>query len=189
MAITFDKSLNVIEVTATTVTIQELINAIRDWEDSAEGITVKSVANAFGKQGLTETTAVGITLELINNWRIQFGAQSEWTTCYIEGGNLVATNDYGNDPIKPSPFVNTIIAQSISASLIAGSGSVWSESEKNALISTMNTIEQVNVGRWLIENNQLIMYGADNETEVARYNLYDREGEPAMDDVFERVRV
>jgi len=186
MAITFDKSLNVIEVTGVVVSIQDLINAIRDWEDSAEGITVASVANAYGKQGLTENTSVGITLELINNWRIQFEAQSEWTICYVEGGNIVAINDYGNDPIKPSAFINVVIAQSSSATI---SGGNWSDAEKTSLINNMELIRQLNSGKWHIINNQMIFYEDDNQTEIMRFNLFDSSGNPSVLSVAERVRV
>ena len=44
-------------------------------------------------------------------------------------------------------------------------------------------------GRWHIENNQMIFYGPDNVTEVARFNLFDAAGLPTEADVFQRVRV
>ena len=227
MAITFDKTLNVIGVGGTIVTIQELIDAIRDWEDGVEGIAVRSVANAYGKQSLGTTEKVGITLELINNWRVQFEEKSVWTNCYIKGGNLVAVNDYDNDPIKPSAYVNTIVAQSSSPTLVysEGGGGVWTEEEKtlvlsgtstlltntgSLLISTSalldhtdsiltdtasiltgtSTIGQVNLNRWKIgvESKQLVYYGTTGN-EIVRFNLFDRFGESAVDDVFERVPV
>ena len=192
MAIAFNKADKVVEVSSvTSVTIQEIINASRDYEDSEEGMTTDVVANAYGKQGLGAGMAVGITLELINNWRIQFEEETVWTTKYVLGGNLVAINDYGDDPIKPSAYVNVIISGSTSPSIVYAEGgeSVWSVSEKDALINTVEFIKQFSSGKWKIAGNQMIFYKDDNQTELMRFNLFDQYGIPAMTKVFERSRV
>jgi len=44
-------------------------------------------------------------------------------------------------------------------------------------------------GRWKIENNQMVFYKADNVTEIARFNLFNAQGLPAMAEVVERQRV
>lgn len=44
-------------------------------------------------------------------------------------------------------------------------------------------------GKWEMISNQLIIYKADNVTEVARFNLFDSSGTPAMTDVTKRERV
>jgi hypothetical protein len=43
-------------------------------------------------------------------------------------------------------------------------------------------------GKWKIVGNQMIFYEADNTTEVARFNLFDSAGNPAMTNVYERRR-
>ena len=122
--LTFFKFLRVIQVDApvegTSVTIQELVNAIRDYEDELSFLDYGHIANATGKQSLGGGAQVGITLELINDWRIQFetpGAPPT-ITVYVRGGNLVATNSYSNNPIKPSDYITAIIAQSSSPTII-----------------------------------------------------------------------
>lgn len=50
-------------------------------------------------------------------------------------------------------------------------------------------ILQVNRGRWKIENNQLILYDADNTTPLYTFNLFNASGQPAETDVVERVPV
>lgn len=104
------------------VSIQEIYNAIRDWEDEWDGIDMASLAEAYGKQSLGGGVYVGITLILINDWRIQFETRSVDTICTIYGGNLLADNQYNNQPIKPSPHISVIIAQSSSAIILEGSG-------------------------------------------------------------------
>jgi hypothetical protein len=44
-------------------------------------------------------------------------------------------------------------------------------------------------GRWKLENNQMIFYEDDNSTEVARFNLFDSNGSPTMENVYDRQRV
>src|SRR3989344_56406 len=107
-------------VEGTEVTCQELINAIRDYEDELSFMDYGHIANAYGKQPLGGGSFVGITLELINNWRIQFESPGAppTITVYVRGGNLVATNTFRNNPIKPSDYVTVIIAQSSSPTII-----------------------------------------------------------------------
>lgn len=50
-------------------------------------------------------------------------------------------------------------------------------------------IANIEGGRWQIVANQMLFYAEDNITEVARFNLYDSGGSPAMTDVYERTRV
>ncbi len=70
--------------------------------------------------------------------------------------------------------------------LLTHTGSLLSNT--SALLDHTGTIKQANLGHWKLADNQLIMYG-DNEAEIARFNLFDRFGEPTMEDVFERVLV
>src|SRR3990172_4341438 len=122
--LTFFKFLRVIQVDApvegTSVTIQELVNAIRDYEDELSFLDYGHIANAFGKQDLGGGAQVGITMVLINDWRIQFESPGAppTITVYVRGGNLVAINSFNNNPIKPSDYVTVIIAQSSSPTII-----------------------------------------------------------------------
>ena len=49
----------------------------------------------------------------------------------------------------------------------------------------------IHTGRWIIDesSNQMIFYEDDNETEIARYNLKDRNGVGSITEIFERTRV
>jgi len=133
VGIVFDKynKLVVVEAPDTDITIQELVDAIRDWQDELANMETDNVCNAYGKQDLGAGLKVGITLELINDWRIAFEdrAGPTWTVCTVLGGNLVAINVYGNNPIYPATYVNTMIAQSSSATLISASGAALTVSD------------------------------------------------------------
>jgi hypothetical protein len=60
-----------------------------------------------------------------------------------------------------------------------------------ALEATVSDIKEMEYGRWLIDenNNQMIFYGIDNTTEIARFNLKDKDGNASYINVFERVKV
>jgi len=220
MALVFDKinRVIIIESPQTEITIQDLINAIRDWEDEFEAIDISSLANAYGKQDLGGGTKVGITLELLNNWRVQFEDRDgpEYESCRIYGGNLTAINDYDDNPVKSSAFTQITIAQSSSPTLIEAEGSPLTEEEHNHLIQKValqNTVLEINAksthikrdadetkrhttfiheieaGRWKIKNNQMIFYASDNKTEIAKFNLYDKDGNPTEINPVERRRV
>jgi len=121
-ALTFFKYERIIQVDApqTTITIQDLLNQIRLYEELPINMDYGSLANASGKQALGGGSFVGITLELINDWRLAFEARPGPDTilCTVAGGNLVATNQYNDNPIYPTAFTQVNIAQSSSPTII-----------------------------------------------------------------------
>lgn len=50
-------------------------------------------------------------------------------------------------------------------------------------------LEGIEGGRWEIIDNQMIFRKSDNVTVIATFNLFDADGTPTMENVFERVRV
>lgn len=103
---------------ATEITVQELINAIRDWED--DHLEWDKVADATGKDYLGAGLYTAITVKLLN-WRLKFQDRDQPTSCMIRGGNLLAVDEYGNYmyPIAPAINVTVTVAQSTAASLLA----------------------------------------------------------------------
>ncbi len=122
MALIFNKTTKVITVESpqTVLTVQDLHDDIRLFEHLNQNLEESQIANASGKQSLGGGVQVGITLELINNWRLSFAARPGPDTilCSVSGGNLVATNDYDNNPIAPTAYTQVNIAQSSSATVI-----------------------------------------------------------------------
>lgn len=120
--LTFFKTDKVIQVDApqTTVSIQDLLNQIRLYEENLNNLDYGIIANAYGKQALGGGAYIGITMELVNDWRIAFEARSGPDTipCSVSGGNLVAINQYSNNPIKPTAFTQINVQQSSSPTII-----------------------------------------------------------------------
>ncbi len=122
MALSFNKNTKIITVASpqTTLTVQDLHDDIRLFEHLPQNLEEGTIAIASGKQSLGGGVQVGITLELVNNWRLAFEARPGPDTilCSVTGGNLVATNDYANNPIYPTAYTQVTIAQSSSATVI-----------------------------------------------------------------------
>ncbi len=73
-----------------------------------------------------------------------------------------------------------------------GSGGGFTDDDRTdlaAIKDDVNLIKDYQEGKYKIIGNQMIFYKADNVTEVARFNLYNDAGVPAMENVFERRKV
>lgn len=103
----------------TTLDLQFLINSIRDAEDDlTPGMAYAKIADAFGKQDLGGGVKVGITVVLLNGWRVMFSARTGPSTVSvaITGGNFVG--EAGANPVAPSPYTQVTTTQSSSATII-----------------------------------------------------------------------
>ena len=49
----------------------------------------------------------------------------------------------------------------------------------------------IHTGRWIVDENrnQMIFFEDDNVTEIARYDLKNRDGKASVNEIFERVKV
>jgi len=123
VSLSFDKVNKIITVLApdTEITMQELVNLIRDWEDELENLDTPKVVDAAGKQDLGGGVLVGITVTLLD-WKLKFEdrAGPNYTICNVTGGNLVtydsSSGTYVN-PIEPAAYVTVTLTASSSATL------------------------------------------------------------------------
>ena len=83
-------------------------------------------------------------------------------------------------------YVNVTSIEVVTAEDIANA--VWANADGVATVSGIEQIRQVEMGRWKIENNQMIFYEEDNTTEIMRFNLFDENGDPASTDIYDRQR-
>jgi len=117
----FDFPAKIITVPAPDITLdlQYLINSIREAEDDiTPGMAYPKIADAFGKQDLGGGVTVGITVVLLDGWRVKFEDRSGPSTISttISGGNFVG--EAGANPVAPATYVQVTVAQSTSASII-----------------------------------------------------------------------
>ncbi|RLI53451.1 MAG: hypothetical protein DRP09_15705, partial [Candidatus Thorarchaeota archaeon] len=119
--LSFDKVNKIIEVKqpATEVTVQDLYNKIRDWEEETNNLEVDKICDCYGKQELGGGVKVGLTLVLYD-WKLKFEERTSQTICIVSGGNLVRydtqTQTY-EFPLEYSSNVMGYVARSSSATL------------------------------------------------------------------------
>ena len=102
------------------ITVQEVVDTLRNYEDSPVGIGNDKLVAAAGKEFLGGTTYVGITATL-QDCLIAFEARGgpSWVLCAISGGNVVAIDSLGGyiDPRQPTAYVSCDRTASASATL------------------------------------------------------------------------
>jgi len=115
--------------TISVLTAQELIDAIRTVEDSTVGFNYPKIANAAGKDALTGSIAIGITLTLLEGWTIYSQKSSGFFT--IQDGNIIrhdaTTPFYPNGAIT---YQQILIQGGVITTVAGGSGLSSEESAK-----------------------------------------------------------
>lgn len=155
MAYIFDKINKIItvEIPTVVVTIQEILNVIRDYEDELINLEEPQIVSAAGKEDLGEGVKVGITITLLNNWRIAFEERSppNYIQCKISGGNLVA--EHVDGPIYPTAYTQIVLTASSSATINAGDSEAIADAIWNEVIgehietgSTGEALDNVSAG-------------------------------------------
>lgn len=117
---TFDAVTQIGEVadTETAITVQQVVNAFREWESAHP--EEAQLLETEGKGDLGAGLYTGILCRLINDWRLRFESRAGpgWVNCSVLAGDLIADNAYADDPIAPAAFVNVTRAMATSAALL-----------------------------------------------------------------------
>lgn len=107
----------------TTVTIQELTDAIADYIDEPGNTDLPAVVFTEGLTGLSGVKFTGITMQVLGPWRIKFDDEGAEHLGIITGGNLKPTNGDGQPAVAPAANVFYTIEQDTAAAAIqTGSG-------------------------------------------------------------------
>jgi len=107
---------------STDISVQDLHDTLRDFEDSFLGMTYESIVSSGGKETLdAQGTKVGITTTLLNA-KLAFEARPgpAFVQCIVSGGNLVSldTNDLPVEPIQTTAYTQVVRTSSSSATLV-----------------------------------------------------------------------
>lgn len=139
----FDDVNKLIEVPSpdTEITMQTLYNACKVYEAEAPNLEEAQVCKASGKEPLGGGVLVGITLTLVNGWRLKFEDRPGPTTivCDVTGGNLVGQIE---GPDDPSPTFQNPIAPAtfVTVTKTSSSSATQSESEDIQYASYQNAV-------------------------------------------------
>lgn len=150
-----------------------------DCGGSGQALSIRNYNGGVKLINKTGSEAVSIDL---NSGHIILDATVTDGTIVCRGVGKLTDNSVGatvvNELLYIPYMVNAVWDEDMSSHSVLGSAA--------DMIKFINAIEG---GRWRIVGNQMIFYEEDNSTEVARFDLTDQGGSPAMKDVFERQRV
>jgi len=145
---TFDRVNHIIEIdiSFSEITVQDLLNAIREYEDNQDNMDLIKIAEASGKEELGGEVKVGITVKLID-WKVKFADRPPptYVVCNIRGGNLVAVNQAGVyvTPVEPSEYVTVTITASSSATIQESLDIQHSSFEGGVWIDSVNGVSGI----------------------------------------------
>lgn len=149
----------------------------------------------FGRTRLNATGSTGVGYQLLDT------AGSVVSSRTTTGVYQTAPGIYAAYISFPDSFRGQVLWDTGTAFLTASYATEQYNYEENnpkvdltynvvtSMTGTLNSIYDIQYGRWRIVGDQMIFYKDDNATEVVRFNLFDDAGNPTMDAVFERVKV
>lgn len=153
----FYEKIITVPIADNSLDLQYLIDEIRTAEHNlAPGMAYDRIADAYGKQDLGGGLKVGITVVLLDGWRVAFAERPGPTTVSVSitGGNFVG--EAGANPIAPTNYTQVTISQSTSATLVS------SQADTNLvyLVETLRSMHPAfgNVFYWDPDN------GSDSNT-------------------------
>jgi hypothetical protein len=169
----FNFTTQIIEIPAgtTSITMQDLYDAIVDARAFLLNMDDGEIGFASGKVDLGGGLAVGITLELQGGWRLkaadQAGPLGSEGRIQVEGGNLVTFEadqapvggppiGDSDDPLAPASFVTYSIEKAVSATLITSL-----TTDLSAIAAGVADIRNTIQGRYWIDTVNHILYEYD----------------------------
>lgn len=186
-----------------TINMLEVYRATMEWVELQVGIDSSVPLSAQGKAALSESAYTDIIYTLNDGWKLKlyngdYDFEYVGTTITDDGSTRTAKTDLGRvDVIFNVSSYATVIEPVLSESDLTNIADiVWSEEDRGTKVDLLpqmqrdlEAIRDVERGRWLIKNNQMLFYDEDipQATLVAVFNLYDSLGVPAEAGVVERV--
>jgi len=132
MALQFNRFTRIATVPAAdglTITIQDLYNQFRDFEDEPQNLDLPTMITAGGKDDLGGGQFTVISCTLLDGWRLAFAASGSPVQATVTGGNLVGVDAAGDPqfPIAPTTNVSVTIAQATTGALLTGEGLIGAD--------------------------------------------------------------
>lgn len=150
----------------TSVNILDLISDIRSAEATEQGILYGQIAGASGKESLGGSVAVGVTVQLLDEWQIRFAA-GEYAAL-ISGGNLVG--GLAENPVAYSSGVQILNIQSAASTIVVTSdGLNTAQAALLSLAASQSTVAatEATKGRKMQTNKAII---SGDELSVSIYD-------------------
>ena len=113
------------------VSVIGLLSDIREAEASEIGICYGQIASASGGESLGGSVSVGVTVNLLDDWQVQFAPGNY--IAKISGGNLVG--GLGGDPVAYSMGVQVLLLQSAASTVVLQSTGSGLSAEQDATLT------------------------------------------------------
>ncbi len=180
--------------------ITEDSDQMSDVTDTWERVTVSGIPTRTGLAKLTISTYLvnagasawvdfhktDILSGVLNTIEGDFWANGHIAEVFMDTGSITAVE-----------FWSTLTANVNGTSSFGALMKDYIDAKLSDIKAKTDTIDWTNItslideigGKWEITGNQMIFYKSDNTTEVMRFNLFDADGNPAVDNVYKRERV
>jgi hypothetical protein len=119
-----------IDVGVTDVDCIVLYGAIKTAQASEEGIIYAQIGRASGLNVLGPGVQVGITVQLLGSWQLQFPSGNY--IARVAGGNLIGGPS--DDPIAYTAGVQTLLIQSAASTVVIQGGSIPTAAQNAAAV-------------------------------------------------------
>ncbi len=93
------------------MTIQDIVDTLRDWESQALNMNEKKILDAAGKDDIGGGKEVEVTVTLLEaTLQFEERAGPGYVQCMVDGGNLTALdeNSVPIDPIQTAQFTQVV---------------------------------------------------------------------------------
>lgn len=157
----------------TAVIVQDLLNDIRTFEADQTGIAHPVIIEASGKAQLSAGVQVGITMQLINPWQLEFYAGDYRAT--IEGGNVTTDRPDGNVIAFVSGGPQIEILRSAAATIVTNGGSIPT-AEQNAAAVGARVVEGALTANDLLRLGAAIKHGAGTVPDTGSFVFKSADG-------------
>ena len=116
-------------------------------------------------------------------------------------GNLYNPSLYNHSAIYEMPPTSGIYGSELTIDTLFSGSIVWKVEKEPGSNDFVYATEEVKIdqkmaryihtGNWIIDEStkQMVFYADDGVTEIARYNLKDRNSNASIDEIFERILV
>ena len=91
-----------------------------------------------------------------------------------------------NWPVIPDTTSGYVILPTATITKESLGDAIWENATAVTFLNDMAFVKDIEGGKWELIDNQMIFYKEDNVTEIARFDLFDKDGVPSEQDVYER---
>lgn len=130
----FETSRIMVDEGSPDVDCGNLYDAIKEAQASEEGIQYEPIAIGSGLVPLGDQVAVGLTVELLGAWQLQYAPGNY--VARVAGGNLVGGPN--GDPIAYTPGVQVLLIQSAASTVVSVSDANVNEDTLAAAVWARN---------------------------------------------------